>query len=111
MDKDDYVDKRGKKTQKNFTSYTIKDAIFNWAEELKKIPVTTLMNGWCNLLKTPKTPPLKPDFEGLEPSTVVQMLTAAEHGDIAEDEMEEWLDEPPPDQGGNGSGADDARAT
>ena len=58
MNKEGYNDSKGKMTiMENFKQYTIKEAIFNWAE----VPLATLKNAWCKLLKTPKTPMLRND--------------------------------------------------
>ncbi|QQP39709.1 Uncharacterized protein FKW44_013518, partial [Caligus rogercresseyi] len=82
MDEEGYEDTRGKKTLQSFKTYSIKDAIYNWAEAWKKVPLSTLRNAWCKILKTPKTPPLPTDFEGF--------------GAIEEEEVEDWVSE---DQG------------
>ncbi|XP_050712598.1 tigger transposable element-derived protein 7-like [Eriocheir sinensis] len=75
MNEPDYVDRRGKKTLENFKSYSIKDAIFNWAEAWKQVPLATLKNAWCKLLKTPKAQALGHDeFEGFEMKNMTDLL-------------------------------------
>lgn len=93
MDEEGYVDNRGKKTFQNFKAYNIKDAIFNWAEAWKKVPIVTLRNAWCKLLKTPKTPSQPNDFEEFEAPSAANMLADAGQGSVTEQELEEWLDE------------------
>ena len=88
-----YVDCRAKKKEK-FKAYTLKDAIFNWAEAWKKVPLSTLRNGWCKLLKTPKAPAVgKDDFEGFETSRMVDMIHQAGQGEIEPDELVDWVQE------------------
>ena len=52
MDEPGYVDTRGKKSLANFKLYNIKDAIYNWAEAWKQVPLNTLKNAWVKLLNT-----------------------------------------------------------
>ena len=69
----------------NFTEYTIKDAIFNWAEAWEKVPLATLKNAWCKLMKTPKTPMLgKDESEGFTPTRLVEMRAETM-------QQEEWM--------------------
>ena len=93
MDEEGYDDTRGKKTLQNFKDYTIKDAIYNWAGAWKKVPVATLRNAWCKVLKKPKTPAQRHDFEGFEVPAAVNMLAEAGQGTIEEEEVEEWMGE------------------
>ena len=64
MDEADYVDNRGKKSLANFKKYNIKDAIYNWAESWKQVPLNTLKNALVKLLKTEKVNAKTLDFEG-----------------------------------------------
>lgn len=93
MDEEGYEDTRGKKTLENLKAYNIKSAIYNFAEAWKKVPMTTLRNAWCKLLKTPKTPATAHDFEGFRTPEAVHMLNQAGQGLLGEEEIEEWLDE------------------
>lgn len=93
MDEESYEDARGKKTLENFKAYTIQNAIYNWAEAWKKVPVTTLRNAWCKILRTPKTPAMPHNFEGFEAPKAVLLLIQAGQGTLQEEGIEEWLDE------------------
>ncbi|XP_063875713.1 tigger transposable element-derived protein 7-like isoform X4 [Scylla paramamosain] len=93
MGEEGYDDNRGKKTREHFKNYNIKDAIFNWAEAWKKVPLNTLRNAWCTMLKAPKIQAGENDFEGFDVGAMAQMLDAAGQGTIAEEELNEWLEE------------------
>ncbi|QQP42192.1 Uncharacterized protein FKW44_016785 [Caligus rogercresseyi] len=89
MDEEGYEDTRGKKTLQRFKTYIIKDAIYNWADAWKKVPLSNLRNAWCKILKTPKTPPLPTDFEGFVEHR------GQRHSAIEEEEVEDWVSEDP----------------
>ncbi|QQP58404.1 Uncharacterized protein FKW44_003711, partial [Caligus rogercresseyi] len=79
MDEEGYEDTRGKKTLQRFNTYSIKDAIYNWTEAWKKVPLSTL------------------HFEGfVEHRGTANLLAEAGQGVIEEEEVEDWVSE---DQG------------
>lgn len=66
----------------------LQHAIFYWAEAWKQVPLATLKNTWCKLLKTTKTPALGHDeFEGFEIKNMTDMLSQAGQGQLPEEEV------------------------
>ncbi|XP_045135007.1 tigger transposable element-derived protein 7-like isoform X2 [Portunus trituberculatus] len=92
-DEDAYEDNRAKKTCRYFRNYNMRDALFNWAEAWSKVPLNTLRNAWCPVLRAPSIQTGENYFEGFDVTAMAEMLAAAGQGSITEEELHEWLEE------------------
>ncbi|XP_076048822.1 uncharacterized protein LOC143029777 isoform X2 [Oratosquilla oratoria] len=81
---------RGLHTLENIKKYTIKSAIFNFANSWKDLKISTLANSWKKLLID-----VEPDydFEGLEATDFHYMLQCAGETEVTLENVQDWLDE------------------
>ena len=89
-------DTRGLRTLEDIRNYTIKFAIFNFANSWKNLKISTLANSWKNLLINADP---DYDFEGFEATDFYHVLQHAGKKDITLDDVQDWLEENEVDPG------------
>uniref|UniRef100_A0A6A7FQA5 Tigger transposable element-derived protein 7 n=2 Tax=Hirondellea gigas TaxID=1518452 RepID=A0A6A7FQA5_9CRUS len=81
----------------NIRSYSIKDAIYNWARAWKEIPQEALKNAWCKLLQKScgaeeeEEEEEDPFEDDLQTSDYLHLLHASGDADSTMQDVEEWL--------------------
>lgn len=98
QNEDNAEDTRGQRTLQNLKCYNLKSTIFNFAAAWKEVKEQTLKNGWKNLFDGQDA---DIDLEGLEVSDFCRTIHNNIGGEVAEEDILEWLEVDEGDPGYN----------